>query len=102
MGPGDYIVTVGAIAGLIVGIATLVRELSAWRSGVRSRETETRRDTVADRESLIDQLQEENTRLRGENMRLDEALRIEREHTQDLRDWIYRGKGPPPPARPTP
>lgn len=97
-----------AVAALITSIATLLRGRSESRRGVRATEHEGRRDTISDRDALIDQLQEQVADLRETQAAqasritaLERDLRIEREYTSVLRDHIYRGETPPPPPRPT-
>lgn len=97
MSATEVVVTVGAITGLVVGIATVIKELVSWRSGVRARESEGRRDTVADRDALIDQLQEENARLRVANASLTGALDETKSRNRRLVDHIYKRRPPPPP-----
>lgn len=69
------------------------------RRGVAGVEQVQRRDTVTDRDALIDQLQEEITRLRSRVDALEVALDIEQRHNRALVDQIYRGDPPPPVAR---
>lgn len=103
--------------GVITGIvATLISvggfSVTAWKTkkdanlGVTDKEQVERRDTVADRDALINQLQETVERLEGKVQRLETAVRDyqdelndKREYIQDLRDHIYREKPPPPPAQ---
>lgn len=102
----------GLLATIIVAVATAAfTGIKTWadrRAGVRSTEHTERRDTVADRDALIDQLQEQLTAAidraeAAEVKRRDavELLEKEREYTQVLRDHIYRRREPPPPQRNT-
>lgn len=110
---------VALIGTTIVAIATAVwtgvKTLADRRAGVRSTEHTARRDTVADRDALIDQLQEQATaanvraeasdtakrQAEAEARSAERELRAELEYTQLLRDHIYRRREPPPPSRPT-
>ena len=95
-----------AIAGVIGASGTLGGVIVSRRSGVSSHELQARRDTVADRDALIDQLQEEVRSLRDEISpmrtrleRLERAHEEERAYNDRLVAHIYEGKGPPPPQR---
>lgn len=112
------ILKAGAFLG---GLAALWGVYISRRNGVkgderaaRSQEQEAKRDTVKDRDDLVDQLQEEVQGYRGEvagfRVQLTESnansaallreLSIEREYSRLLLDWGYRGAPPPPPRRP--
>lgn len=102
----------GLIATAFVAIATafgtLIKTAADRRAGIRGAEHTERRDTVADRDAFIDQIQEQ---LKDANARAAaseaarsatvELLELERAYTQILRDHIYRRQAPPPPARPS-
>lgn len=75
------------------------REISASRAGVSSRLFEERRDTIADRDSLIKTLREDLDNMRRRLDVLEQELREERDYTSALRDQIYRGIPPPPAER---
>lgn len=102
----------GLLATIVVAVATAAftgfKTWSDRRAGVRSTEGSERRDTVADRDALIDQLQEEKTAANArantaeaERRSTADLLEAEREYTQVLRDHIYRRREPPPPQRNT-
>jgi len=95
----------GLVGTTIVAIATAawtgVKTLSDRRVGVRGTEAAERRDTVADRDALIDQMQEEISTLRSRLDRVEAQLTIEQDYSRQLVDQIYRGEGPPPRPRPT-
>jgi len=100
--------------GLLTGAAALWAARNSQRDGVngdareaRRLEAEQQRDTIADRDALVDQLQEDVGSMRAEiggmrrEMREQAAeLELERAYTRELIDHIYRGAPPPPPARP--
>lgn len=101
------------IVAIATAIWTGVKTLADRRAGVRSTEHTERRDTVADRDAFIDQLQEqlsaaetakaaaETAKSAAEELRAaaQAALEREREYVQVLRDHIYRRREPPPPPR---
>lgn len=96
------ILSAGALLG---GIAALVGAWRSRRAGVRSDEREARvaeadqrRDTIADRDSLIEGLREDVHDLRERMDQVEKDLRIEREYSRRLQDFIYR-KGHVPPQR---
>lgn len=95
----------GTAAALVVALVGLIwqgiKAISDARAGVHARHSTERRDTVADRDALIDQMQEEITALRLRLDRVEAELAIERAHSRQLVDQIYRGEGPPPRPRPT-
>lgn len=102
----DWALTVTAVVALLSAVWTGVKTLSDRRAGVTASEHSLRRDTVADRDTFIDQLQEELRDARAAKaaaearvVDLGAQLAIEREHVQALTDHIYRQKPPPPPAR---
>lgn len=108
MTPEQWFGLILAAAGLLGAGGTLGGVVVSRRSGVSSHELQARRDTVADRDALIDQLQEE----RGANRRAIEELRDEVAELRTERDldaeWaaalvahIWEGNPPPPPPRPT-
>lgn len=88
------------------GIVSWYSARTARRQGVSSDEREARRDTIADRDAQIDQLQEDVEGLRAEVARLTALVRdqsgdleAERAYNRVLVDHIYRRADPPPPAR---
>lgn len=101
-------------AAFIAAIGTLIGIYVSRRNGVqgderaaRAQEIEGKRDTVADRDALIDQLQEDVRDVRERVVHLEKSLALrdrwlaaEREYSRQLLDWGYRGAPPPPPARP--
>lgn len=94
------------IVAIATAIWTGVKTLADRRAGVRSTEHTERRDTVADRDALIDQVQEERdtavvraTAAEARAAAAEAELAREREYTQVLRDHIYRRREPPPPPR---
>jgi len=110
-------------AGLITAIGALVGIWVSRRTGVKGDEREARkvemeqkRDTVKDRDDLIDQMQEDLKGLREDRDKdRDRITEVERklEATKDLYyderdynriliDFIYKGGTPPPPDRPQP
>lgn len=108
MSPQDWGLAVTAAVALLTAVWTGIKTLSDRRAGVAATEHSLRRDTVADRDTFIDQLQEELRDARAEKtaaetraVEVATQLALEREHTQALTDHIYRQKPPPPPARPT-
>lgn len=66
----------------------------------RKVEAEQRRDTIADRDALIETLQEDVTELRERLDKLEKAYYAERDYTRILQDHIYRGGSVPPPRAP--
>lgn len=96
------ILSAGALLG---GIAALLGVVRSRRAGVkadereaRKVEAEQRRDTIADRDSLIDTLQEDIKEMRARLDRLEAAYNAERDYTRILQDHIYR-HGEVPPSR---
>jgi len=104
-----------AFLAIATALGTLVKTWADRRAGIRGAEHTERRDTVADRDAFIDQIQEQlaaaNTRADAADVRATasesarraaiELLDAEREYAQSLRDHIYKGSPPPPPPRPT-
>lgn len=104
----DWGLVITAVVALLTAVWTGIKTLSDRRAGVTASESALRRDTVADRDTFIDQLQEELRDARTARTAADiraadlaTALTTEREYSQSLVDHIYRQKPPPPPARPT-
>lgn len=101
----DWIGTVSGISAIVVTVGGLVVSWRRARSdrevGVSTVEQTNRRDTVADRDALIDQIQEEQINLRARLSSLEHEHQLEREWNRALVDHIYRQLPPPPPARPT-
>lgn len=117
----DWVGTVSGISATAIAIGGFIltwRRASADRkSGISSAENEGRRDTISDRDSLIQTLISEVERGRKEieqekNMRsvqassfdsrittLEEELISERMYTNDLIAHIWMRKPPPPPDR---
>lgn len=103
--------SVVAIGGLLV---TLIKTRADRQLGVSASDREDRRDSVSQRDSLIDQLQEEiksereaRQRLELRVSQLENALIDEREYTntlqeyaQGLRHHIFKGAPPPPEPMP--
>jgi len=96
------ILSAGALLGGSAGMIGAVRSRGA---GVRSDEREARkveaeqrRDTIADRDSLIEGLRDDVTELRTRMDRVEHELQEEREYSRSLQDFIYR-KGYVPPLR---
>lgn len=113
---------IGASGGILAGLATLLGVRSSRRAGVAADEREARRDeaaqkrdTIADRDGLIDQLQEDvkslregrqhdleqRERLETRMASVERELFLERAWNRTLIDQIYRGEPPPPRPRPT-
>jgi len=104
-----------AFLAIATAIGTLVKTWADRRAGIRGAEHTERRDTVADRDAFIDQIQEQlkdaNARAVAAEARADasetgrraivDLLDAERDYSRQLRDHIYKGSPPPPPARPT-
>jgi transposase len=96
-----------AAAGIITAVGALIGAVANRRQGVsgdereaRRVEAEQRRDTIADRDQLIDQMQEQYRDLVPRVERLERDLEDERAYSRLLVDHIYRGNPPPPPPRP--
>ena len=110
----QIITTIIGGGSLLTGAAALWHARVSARAGIsgdareaRRDEAAHKRDTVADRDMQIDQLQEDVAGLRAEVARLTDLVRsqsvdleIEREYSRVLIDHIYRGAPPPPPPRP--
>lgn len=91
-----------AVVGIISGAggATVIKALIDRRRGIKSDEREARRDTVADRDALLETVL---TELRGMRNRLDVVESVSRarsDHIDVLEHHIWSGKGRPPPPRP--
>lgn len=82
------------------GLGALLTTIFNHRRGIKGDEREARRDTIADRESLIENLVEEVGTLRSRQDRLERELHAEMEWNLALLQHIYAGSPPPPPARP--
>lgn len=92
---------------LIAAVTALVRARNDKRRGISSDEREARRDTIADRDSLLERMERRITTL---EQRLDAAeegniakalvIKAQDSHMDVLEDWIWQRKAPPPPARP--
>jgi len=106
----EWVTGLGGLAGLaaLVGIIWNVRHgVKADARQASAQEASNKRDTIADRDAQIDQLQEDVSGLRSEVSRLttlvrEQAADIDYEHAYNraLVDHIYRGSPPPPPPRP--
>lgn len=106
----DWITGLGGLAGVaaLVGIIWTVRHgVKADGRAAAAQEAEIKRDTIADRDAHIDQLQEDVVGLRAEVARLTTLVRDqgadleeERAYNRVLIEHIYRGLAPPPPPRP--
>ena len=100
----DIVAKVLSAGALLGGIAAMLGATRSRRAGVkadereaRKVEAEQRRDTIADRDALIETLQEDVKELRDRVDRLDDFLRAERDYNRVLLDHIYRNGGTPPP-----
>lgn len=96
------------IAGASTSIVAVGGFVLTWRRftadrrrGVATDERELRRDTIADRDALIDQMQEEMRELRARMSHIEIEQALDQQWARALVDHIYRGSPPPPPARPT-
>lgn len=87
-----------AVGGVII---TIIRTKNDRAAGISTADRETRRDTIADRDSLIDQLQENLAALTTRVSRIELEYDTERYWNRMLVDHIYKGLPPPPPKRPT-
>lgn len=96
----DLLAVAAVAVSMIVAIGTLVKAAADRRAGASATEHNARRDTVADRDSFIDQLQEEKSQALMRATTAEAAYAVEREYVQILRDHIYRRQNPPPPSRP--
>jgi len=119
-GIAEVVAWVTGLGGL-AGVAAMVAVIWNMRTGVKAdarqasaQEASNKRDTIADRDAQIDQLQEDGESYRAElrDMRTEIArittlvrdqgadLEDERTYNRMLMDHIYRGSPPPPPPRP--
>lgn len=103
----DIVARVLSAGALLGGIAALIGAVRSRRAGVladqrdaRRVEGEQRRDTIADRDALIDTLLEDVEKLRGRLDWLERAYNDERNYTRALQDHIYRSGGTPPSRSP--
>lgn len=103
------VTVIAAVLGSSVISATITATVS-WRLGVRGDERAARkdeaeqqavlrRDTVADRDALIDQMQEEQRDMRARLEVLERGRAADEDHIKALTDHIWKGLPPPPPAR---
>lgn len=100
-----------AIIGAVLGSSVISSAITAgvsWRLGVRgderaarSDEATVRRDTIADRDGLIDQLQDELGQVRTRLTAVEREQALDQAWARSLVDQIYRGDPPPPRPRPT-
>lgn len=108
MSPDEIITRILSAGGLLAGVAAMIGAWRSQRAGIkadqrdaRKVEAEQRRDTIADRDALIDTLTEDVRELRARVDRMETELREEREYSRLLQDFIYRdGRVPPPRASP--
>jgi len=112
-GIAEVVAWVTGLGGL-AGVAAMVAVIWNMRTGVKAdarqasaQEAANKRDTIADRDAQIDQLQEDLRDVRTEMTRLTNLVRDqgadledERTYNRALVDHIYRGSPPPPPPRP--
>jgi len=106
----EWVTGLGGLAGLaaLVGIIWNVRHgVKADARQASAQEASNKRDTIADRDAQIDQLQEDLRDVRAEMTRLTNLVRDqgadledERAYNRMLADHIYRNSPPPPPPRP--
>lgn len=110
----DDITTWLLAAGGLSGFAALIRAFVDRRQGIasseraaRAEEREDRRDTIADRDSLLDRLLEdvqgyraEVSELRGRVEFLERDARLKDDHIDLLEHHIWQQLPPPPPPRP--
>lgn len=111
---GEWTAAIVALVSALVTVGglihTIIKTRSDARQGISQHEQVVRRDTVSDRDALIDQFQEIVKTEREERQRqvaqlesriseLAGELREEREYTDELREHIYLGNPPPPPRR---
>lgn len=108
---------VGAITGILGSVVAVGGfGLTVWKTrndkkaGVSTDERETRRDTVEDRDRLIDQFQEELARVEQRSQlveaqfearlsRVEQELISERNYNAQLLEHIWTQQPPPPPKR---
>jgi len=98
--PEQWFGLILAAAGLLGAGGTFGGVIVSRRSGVSSHELQARRDTVADRDALIDQLQEQLGTLSTRVQRLEEERQLDAEWAAALVAHIWEGNPPPPPPRP--
>lgn len=98
---------VSVVAGASSSLVALGGFVLAWRRftgdkrrGVATDEREVRRDTIADRDAFIDQMQEEMVDLRKRMSHIEVEHQLDQMWARALVDHIYRGSPPPPPSRP--
>lgn len=106
----EWVTGLGGLAGLaaLIGIIWNVRHgVKADARQATAQEASNKRDSIADRDAQIDQLQEDVAGLRSEVARLTNLVRDqgtdleeERSYSRVLVDHIYQGSPPPPPPRP--
>lgn len=107
MTPGDWAVIIASGLGGLAGVAALWRVVVDRSRGVSSDEREVRRDTIADRDSLIErlerrleQVEERLTAAEDGNIAKALIIRANHAHMDVLERWIWDRKEPPPPPRP--
>ncbi len=101
MTPAEWVLLVGSVGTLLAGAAAWARSRSDQRAGLTGVERADRRDTIADRDALIDQLQEQQTALMARVDRLEHERELDQEWAAAMVAHIWAGKPPPPPARRT-
>lgn len=101
MTPAEWVLLVGSAGTFMAGAAAWVRSRADRRSGLTGDERADRRDTIADRDALIDQLQEQTSALSTRVERLELAREADAEWAAALVAHIWARKPPPPPARRT-
>lgn len=103
------------VAAVIGAVWTIRHNVKGDERAARAQEAEGRRDTIADRDAVIDQLQEERDardrtieRLRAERdsersgrLLAEHDADLYRRHNRILVDQIYCGDPPPPRPLPT-
>ena len=102
----DLLTKLLSAGALLGGIAAMIGSVRSRRAGIRADEREARkveaeqrRDTIADRDALIDTLRDDVTELRTRVDRLELELLAERDYSRELQDHIYRAGGTPPRRR---
>lgn len=101
----EWVAVISGLSGAVVAVGGLVitwlRSRRDAALGVSTVEQTARRDTIADRDAFIDQIQEDMRDLRARMSSIESEYEIERAWNRQLVDHIYRQLPPPPPSRPT-
>ena len=107
MTAGGWVALGTLFVGFITALAALLKVYFDRRAGISGNErqarrdaAEDRRDTIADRDSLLTTVLDEVRDLRGRVELADRGLRARDDHIDVLEDHIWKGRPPPPPARP--